>query len=58
MDGQAMEVKAGARKSRSYKFADLKDLQSRLTLVAGERQKENKEIIQKFNAVSDCPSSS
>ena len=52
IDGKNMEVTTGTRVSRTYKYADLKDLQSRLTLVAGEKQKENKDIIQKFDAVS------
>lgn len=47
-----MEVISVDKTDRSYSYADLKDLQSRLTLVAGEKQKANRDIIQRFDKVS------
>ena len=39
-------------KEKFYSYSQLKELQSKLTLVAGEQQKENKETIQRFETVS------
>lgn len=38
--------------TREYSYSDLKELQSKLTLVAGDKQRENKDTIQRFDAVS------
>lgn len=37
-----------------YRYSDLKDLQSKLTLVAGDKQKQNKETIRRFDEVCLC----
>jgi len=37
---------------KTYSHKDLQELQSKLTLVAGDKQKENTEIIQTFNKVT------
>jgi len=42
----------GEMVEKKYTYADLKDLQSKLTLVAGEQQKDNKQTIHKFDAVN------
>ena len=39
--------------AKTYSYTQLKELQSKLTLVAGEHQNENKDTIQRFDAVSD-----
>ena len=38
-------------KEKTYTYTQLKDLQSKLTLVAGEQQEKNKETIQTFDNV-------
>ena len=40
--------------TQTYKYSELQELQSKLTLVASEHQKANKEMIQRFNDVSVC----
>ncbi|XP_067936896.1 E3 ubiquitin-protein ligase RNF213-like [Watersipora subatra] len=42
------------RKERVYTATDLKDLQSRLTLVAGDKQRENQETIDRFTTMKDA----
>lgn len=37
---------------KSYTYSDLKDLQSKLTLVAGEQQTQNRDTIRQFNNAS------
>ena len=39
--------------TKHYSYYELKDLQSKLTLVAGDKQRENQETIKRFNAVSN-----
>ena len=34
---------------KTYSYTELKDLQSRLALVAGDRQRESTDIIQEFD---------
>ncbi|XP_067936897.1 E3 ubiquitin-protein ligase rnf213-alpha-like [Watersipora subatra] len=47
--------KIGAKRStKVYTSADLKDLQSKLTLVAGDKQRENQETIDRFNRMKDA----
>ena len=41
----------GQKVMKSYKYEDLKSLQSKLTLVAADKQRENRDAIQKFNEV-------
>ena len=38
--------------TKTYKYSELQELQSKLTLVASEHQKANKEMIKRFNDVS------
>jgi len=40
------------KSNKCYNYADLKDLQSKLALVAGDKRKEKNETILRFNAVS------
>lgn len=47
-----MENKKEVKKKRKYNFAEIRELQSKLTLVAGEKQRENKEIIEQFDEVN------
>jgi len=42
----------GLAESKRYRYSELKDLQSRLALVAGEKQREHIEIITAFEEVS------
>ena len=42
---------------KSYTYAQLKDLQSRLALVAGEQQKESAKTIRQFDEVATFNSS-
>lgn len=48
----------GGEKTKSYSYSDLKDLQSKLTLVAGDKQKENRETIRRFDTVCSITSRS
>lgn len=38
-------------KKRKYNYAEIRELQSKLTLVAGDKQKDNTEAIQCFEEV-------
>lgn len=52
-----IEQKTGEGSSaekKTYNYSDLKELQSKLTLVATDRQKENMDIIHNFDAVRHC----
>ena len=42
----------GTEIEKTYTYSQLKDLQSKLTLVAGEQQEKNRETIQTFDDVS------
>jgi len=42
----------GEMVEKTYTYSDLKDLQRKLPLVAGEQQKDNKQIILEFDAVN------
>ena len=43
--------KQEVKKKRKYNYAEIRELQSKLTLVAGDKQTDNKEIIQQFDEV-------
>ena len=38
--------------TKTYSYTALKDLQSRLALVAGDRQRESTDVIQEFDEAS------
>ena len=44
--------KKNEEKEKVYSYTQLKELQSKLTLVAGEQQNKNKATIQRFETVS------
>lgn len=39
------------KKQRTYTYSEIRNLQSKLTLVAGEKQRDNMDIIQNFDEV-------
>ena len=43
--------KQEVKKKRKYNFEEIRELQSKLTLVAGDKAKENSRIIQQFDQV-------
>lgn len=47
------ENRGKGRSKKTFTHADLRDLQSKLALVAGDKQKDMKDTIFKFNAVSN-----
>lgn len=43
----------GEKREMVYEYDDLKTLQSKLTLVAADKQRENRDAIRKFNEVCE-----
>ena len=46
------EGKSDKEYEKVYTYSDLKELQSKLTLVAGDKQKQNKDTIRRFDEVN------
>ena len=46
-----MEEKKGETRERTYTYEELRSLQSKLALVAGDKQKENRATISHFESV-------